>query len=121
MIGSTMPNMIEVAQEKRGPAWAIACFRLFEYLVQVDNLITLTNRGIRHVTSYPGLLELILPDENDPERENDEKRLVKAKELAQLAESEIEKDFPLLHSHAIVGMGCTGSNGRGSYSFLVGP
>jgi hypothetical protein len=74
------------------------------YLVQVDNLVTLTNRGVRHVVGYPGLLEMFKTDKGDPAWDADERRLVGAKKMARLAQEEIAKDFPLLHSHAVIGM-----------------
>ena len=91
-------------EKGRRPTWAEPCFRFMDYLFQVDDLITLTDEGITYLTKVPRILELahtaLHPEKNEKDNETENR----AKKRAELAKSEIAKDFPLLHSHAIMGI-----------------
>lgn len=96
--------MTEAEVVGRRPDWAAPCFRFMDYLVQVDELISLTNEGVSHLTKIPRILELSHTALNSAKDKKEVESQKKAKKRAQLAKSEIEKDFPLLHSHAVMGM-----------------
>lgn len=79
------------------------CVRFIEYMIQVGDLIQLTQKGIHFLRGYPIAIEALMPGGGDSEKEKEERRLGEAKRLARLAQSEIESDFPLLQGHAIMG------------------
>jgi hypothetical protein len=96
-------HMVERAHNKRmRPAWAMPCHWFAEYMLQVENLVKLTNYGVRGVINLAEILEITM--QGKQRKEEQEKALEDAKQLARLADSEIASDFPLLHSHAIIGM-----------------
>jgi hypothetical protein len=100
-----MSHVTELSQSKKqGPHWAKPCFRFANYAFQVEDLVTLTNRGINYLTSLPNTMEFVISIGPHREQGMGESDLSRAKEVARLAESEITKDFPLLHAHAVIGI-----------------
>jgi hypothetical protein len=90
--------------EGRKPAWAMPCLRFIDYASEVDGLVTLTGDGISHLIRVPIILELVIAGVNSADKAKNDERVKRAKGIAQLAESETEKGFPLLHSHAVMGI-----------------
>jgi hypothetical protein len=103
-IGNTMPCMTKPKEDGRKPAWATPCLRFIDYASDVDGLVTLTGDGISHLRRVPIILELAITGLGSTDEAKSDERVKLAKETAQLAESEIAKDFPLLHSHAVMGV-----------------
>jgi len=77
------------------------------YVEESGELVELSSRGTALLAKQPALIEALLnlneyrAGEPDPDREQ---VLENAQRLANLAQREIERDFPLLHAHAIVGI-----------------
>jgi hypothetical protein len=86
-----------------GSAWTRPTRQFIDYVVQVANLLSLTERGIRHVIRFPDVIDALAMDDTFNEAEY-EPKIDDAKAMAKLAESEIKNDFPLLRSHTLMGL-----------------
>jgi hypothetical protein len=92
-------------EERKNPTWATACGVFLNYVHQVADLQYVTRRGIEMLSTYPALVEVLKPDESDQQGiEKAEGILEDNTRMAELAKSEIENDFPLAHSAAIMGV-----------------
>lgn len=85
------------------PAWTQPTSQFIKYVLQVANLLNLTERGIRHVIRYPDVIAALEMDNESDETES-KPQLEDAKKMAELGRSEIVNDFPLLRSHALIGL-----------------
>lgn len=86
------------------PQWATPCASFIEYMLQVVELIDLTRRGTTVLTMGPRMVDVLIETSGPGDDiAKYEERLNDAKYTANLAESEIKNDFPLLHSHALMG------------------
>jgi hypothetical protein len=102
-------RMLRMAKVKHGaprigPDWAEPCFLFADYIFEVDDLVTLTKRAVNIVAGIPQALGIPMTDESDAGKEVKKKNIVSLKNSAQIAEAEIERGFPLLHSHSVMGM-----------------
>jgi hypothetical protein len=89
------------------PKWATDPFhRFFDFVDEAHRVLMLSMRGIASLRAAglgaEALLQLDLAKDARQRTPADEERLAEAKELASLAESEVDKGFPLLHAHAVV-------------------
>lgn len=80
-------------------------FRTFlRYCEDSNNLLDLTYSGARLVASEPDLLKAIydpsLPNSGDLNSD----RMERSEKSAEVAKSEMERDFPLLHAHTLMGI-----------------
>jgi hypothetical protein len=90
--------------EGRKPAWATPCLQFIDYVGEVDDLVTLTGDGISNLRRVPVIMEIAMTGLRSADEAENDKRVRHAKVIARLAGSEIAKDFPLLHSHAVMGV-----------------
>jgi hypothetical protein len=93
------------AKKYESPEWAAPCIRFMDYMFQVLGLIDLTRRGAGVLTTIPHALDVLMTTGKPSEEEmmSYEERKKSAKKTAELARSEIGNDFPLLHSHSLMG------------------
>jgi len=90
------------------PDWAAPPFHRF--LNGLEDLLTLLHlamRGISSLRGMPRLVEVLHhldedSQENDPERQEAQEALERAKKEAAVAEQEVDGGFPLLHAQAVV-------------------
>lgn len=79
-----------------------------EYVHQIDGVLHLSIQGLTQITRSVEMVEALMKYEEvseerlSPEEEN--KRLERAKEQAAFAQAEMEKGFPVVHAHAVVGL-----------------
>jgi hypothetical protein len=90
--------------ERRNPEWAEPCAYFLRYVIQVTDLVELTQKGIQVLTQIPYAVEALIEVGDTSDKSMNEKRLKDANQRARLAESEIKNEFPLLHNHAIMGL-----------------
>lgn len=84
---------------------AIADF--IRYAASTLDLLNLTERGANAIVGYRGInrrIQELVGDQEDQWTIKDAARLDDAERIAALAESEIERGFPLLHNHALMGL-----------------
>lgn len=62
------------------------------------------HRGASTLTSFHHIYEVALEGASDASREENKESVEEAQKTADLAKSELEDDFPFLHSHSIMGM-----------------
>jgi len=91
--------------EDENPEWTAPCARFMSYMFQLDDLIELTRRGTGMVTFTPRMVDALMTSGQvtEGEKATYEEKLGEAERSAKLAKSEIENEFPLLHSHALMG------------------
>src|SRR5690242_5096489 len=88
------------------PGWFEPFNRFIDYIYDVDDVMQLAEVGIGRIQSFPKMVRDLFPgiSDSDAVRKADEEWLEEQDKFAQLAQSEIDLDFPLLHSHALVGV-----------------
>jgi len=87
------------------PSWAAAPFHEFlDHHEQAMRLLHLTMRGIAMVRGAPRALEVLAEVDNKTEEEETQRRLEDARGAAELAQSEVEKGFPILHEQAAISL-----------------
>ncbi|MGY1776909.1 hypothetical protein ACI8AV_13715 [Geodermatophilus sp. SYSU D00804] len=77
------------------------------YAADTMSLIDLTEGGARALLGYRSInlhIKDLLSDQESKWTADDAARLERAERSAQLAESEIERGFPLLHNHSLMGL-----------------
>ena len=96
---------ISSVTENKSPEWAAPCNRFMRYMFQVIDLLDLTRIGTNILTMMPRAASVLLAGTELPEEQKAtyERQQKEAEKMARLAESEIANDFPLLHSHALMG------------------
>jgi len=101
-------NMAKTQNEGKTdvPLWARAPYSdVLEMFGQLSDVLTISTQGIRALLGMPGLveaLEKLNADPNEGLMDESKKKIEYAERLSQLAKHEVEADFPLLHSQAIV-------------------
>jgi hypothetical protein len=89
------------------PHWSTEPFkRYLAYLEESDRILRLSMTGIGLLRTMPRAMEALAMAEPpaESERENHIKGLEKVKEAAEFATTEVERGFPLLHAHTLVGI-----------------
>jgi hypothetical protein len=96
------------------PAWALDPFeRFLTYLETEERLLGLAIKGIRMITTQAQALEVLyeplltgsgFTTVTDVTPEEAESHIAQAKRSADLARSEVETEFPLLHAHSLLGI-----------------
>jgi hypothetical protein len=91
--------------EYANPSWAAPCARYMDYMIQTISFVNMTQRGADVLTKMPQTIDALMNASKIPKDEKDahEKELKELKWAAELAKSEIESDFALLHSHTLMG------------------
>jgi hypothetical protein len=93
---------------KKIPEWAKAPLtRFLDHCEESHRLLHMSMQGICGLRGIPQALEVLEETrrEDDPVPEGDARaRLKEARERAKFAEAEIERGFPLLHAHALIGL-----------------
>ncbi len=85
------------------PSWAMAPFKWFlEETKQLDQLLSLSIRGISILRAVPKMVDAVAKAEGVQDRPKHTADKKMAKEMANLACSEVEGNFPLLHAHNLV-------------------
>jgi hypothetical protein len=96
-------------EEYQNPEWATPCGRFIEYMLQAIGFVNMTQRGAGVLVKLPRTIDSLMTsfDFNfffpEEEKSTREEQINEMKWMARLAESEIEDDFPLLHSHTLLG------------------
>ena len=89
--------------EKKVPKWATKHFRSFlEYQKELGQILDLSIRGISMIRGVPSIFKAISKAEPEDEKYSSIDAIEQAKELAEMAQREVDKEFPLLHSQALV-------------------
>ncbi len=89
------------------PTWALDPFRRFlDHQEEMSDILHLSIRGISTLRGMPGVVEALghSVENGELKRNVDADELDWAKGIAGLAEREIDKGFPLLHSQAVVSL-----------------
>lgn len=88
----------------RLPPWASRPFHsFFENMHALDDVLHLSQQGIRVVTTMPRTIEVLAETAVDPHEKQDyNRRLARAEKEAALARKEVDSDFQLLHAQAVV-------------------
>jgi hypothetical protein len=98
--------MVEANSDTEHPAEARmrrAVADFLRYAADAVSLISLAERGAHAILSYRGINRRIKELDTEWTAE-DAARLENAEHVASVAESEIERGFPLLHNHALMGL-----------------
>jgi hypothetical protein len=86
------------------PSWFAPFDRFIDYVFGVDELTHLAEDGIRRIQDFPKLVRHFFDeDDSEDERKAGKEWLEEQEKFAQLAQSEIDRDFPVLHGHALMG------------------
>ncbi|MEX0755689.1 MAG: hypothetical protein WD556_11330 [Actinomycetota bacterium] len=92
------------APKTKVPEWALERMeRALNDLQQVMDVLHLSMSGISSLRGMPGMVE-ILAELHEDTSEETERRLADAKRSAQLAQSEVENGFPLIHRQAVLSL-----------------
>jgi len=87
------------------PVWVEQLFRRFlDATEERDRLLHISMRGISAVTGMPQALKVLADIDQKTTDEETRRRLDQAKQEAELAQQEIDRDFPLLHAQAAVSL-----------------
>jgi hypothetical protein len=92
-----METEIEVAPN-RSASWIVPFERFMDYTSDLAEMTDLTIASISVAVKMPKLAEIRYRDKPDPER------LARVQRMAALAASEIERDFPFLFGHGVIGL-----------------
>lgn len=93
------------------PRWVSKPFRRFvDFLDEIHQVLTLSAQGITQISRMVPLAEALadlaehdrLRSEADPSGDDSEPDLHLTRQQAELAQTEIDRDFPLLHGHSVV-------------------
>ena len=87
--------------------WSVPPFRRFlSYATNLDRVLNLSIQGIDHLSGIVPLTEALLEYANilEPETKSEDQddQLMRVRERAEFAKSEVEAGFPVLHSHTVV-------------------
>ncbi|MDQ5873165.1 MAG: hypothetical protein M3547_13280 [Acidobacteriota bacterium] len=109
MSDDTTPPTGEDADLKGVPSWAKKPFEEFlDATERLDQLVHLSVRGIAALRGMPQLLEAIadargeLRGTDEAAQETDPDRLTHARKEAELAQREVDEEFPVLHGQATI-------------------
>lgn len=104
-------NQDRMSPEGALPPWAAIPFREFsDHHKQASRLLDLTMTGIAMVRGAPKAIDLVasidrvLEPDVSPDADELKERLANAQSMADLAESEVERGFPVLHEQAIISL-----------------
>ena len=99
----------------RAPRWATSPFHaLVDYLENLWNVLHLSLDGISMLRARPGAIEaLAFGQDEDPETTS---RLASAKRTADLAQREVDTNFPVLHSQFVVALWGTMESFLGTFA-----
>ncbi len=88
-----------MVEKKKTPEWALDPFRrLLDHMQQAVQLLHLSIRGISVLRAMPQALQALAKAEPPPDATSAQMRLDFAKETAELAQTEVDTGFPLLHT-----------------------
>lgn len=101
----TTTHDIAEASSRNTPGWATEAFTQFlDYSEDLNRILHLSTRGISMIRAVPKVVEVLAKVKQDDDPSTVEERLEKAKEEAELAQREVDTDFPLLHAQAVVSL-----------------
>lgn len=87
------------------PAWAVSHFKsTVEAYETLGQLIHISEKGISVLRGMPKIVKVLADVEGSLSDPKSKKRLDLAEKEAALAETEVEKDFPVLHGFAVVAL-----------------
>jgi hypothetical protein len=91
-------------KKKSAPEWATQPFRDFlERTERIVQLTDLSKKGISMLRNVPKIVE-VLAEVEKGSAEEDNYSLERAKKEAELAQREVDEDFPLLHAQATIAL-----------------
>lgn len=93
--------------KKGAPKWSIAPFEAcLEQGKQIDDILVISMRGISALRAMPKVMKVLMKVEGEMESPNGPRpeHLELAEREAQLATTEVDRGFPLLHAHAAVAL-----------------
>jgi len=94
-----------MAEKKKTPDWALDPFeRLLDHIQQAAQLLDLSMRGISVLRAMPQALQAIAKAEPPSDVADHQAQLDRAQQEADLAQSEVEAGFPLLHAQATISL-----------------
>lgn len=107
MAGTSSEDSHKKKKKKRTPDWAMEPFeRVLDQMEEADQILHLSTRGISVLRAMPQVVEAIAqakPHESS-DGEDPQARLERAKKEADLAQREVDRGFPLLHSQAVISL-----------------
>jgi hypothetical protein len=83
--------------------WKTPFRRLLKYFEDANGLLVLCMNGISTITKTVPLVKALMDQSPNIDSDEKEKSVNKARIRAELAQSEIDKGFPLLHANTLVG------------------
>lgn len=93
------------------PKWASEHFKNFlDQSKRLDDVLHLTLQGISMVRGMPRLAEAVVKateteeEADQPETTEERERIEETRRLAELAEREVDSDFPLVHGQALIAL-----------------
>lgn len=98
-----MEASIDSSRKSGAPAWATAAFeRFLDQTERLWNVTRLSCRGISLLRSIPNTVETLAAIKGQEDAPDHKDQLERARRDAELAQREVDADFPLVFSHAIV-------------------
>jgi hypothetical protein len=92
-------------EKKRTPDWALDPFeRLLDHVEGAAQLLELSMRGISVLRAMPQALQAIAEAKPPSDAADHQAQLDRAQQQAQLAQSEVDAGFPLLHAQATISL-----------------
>ena len=87
------------------PKWSVQAFRDFlDHQDRLMKVLELSRHGIRVSTTTPEIIKFLAEGKGTESEPSVVKEIDRAKSMADFAQNEIDNDFPVLHSQAVVSL-----------------